>query len=273
MRRLSRFVALGALLVGSAVAAAVPAAAQDGATLDRVVANGELRVGMSGNQAPFNMKSRTGSMIGLEVDLANILAAAMQVELTIVNKPFGELMAALDGGDVDMVISGMAITPERAQRAAFVGPYMLSGKSILAKANSPLGNAADVDDINLSTIKLAALENSTSQTFIERNVPDAQFIAVADYDVGVQMVLNDEVDALVADMPITLLSILRYPDAGLATLAEPMTIEPIGIAVPASDQRFTRLVQNYVDALEGTGILEALRKKWLEDGSWIAALP
>ena len=42
MRRLSRFVALGALLVGSAVATAVPAAAQDGATLDRVVAMCDL---------------------------------------------------------------------------------------------------------------------------------------------------------------------------------------------------------------------------------------
>jgi polar amino acid transport system substrate-binding protein len=197
----------------------------------------------------------------------------MQVELTIVTKPFGDLMAALDAGEVDMVISGMAITPERAQHAAFVGPYMLSGKSILAKVNSAIGTAETPDDINKSTIKLAALANSTSQTFIERNVPDAQFIAVADYDAGVQMVLNDEVDALIADMPITLLSILRYPDAGLGTLSEPMTIEPIGIAVPASDQRFTRLVQNYVDALEATGILEALRAKWLEDGSWIAALP
>ena len=264
---------VGSLIVGGALAAAVPAAAQDGATLDRVVTNGELRVGMSGNQAPFNMKSRTGSMIGLEVDMANLLAAAMQVELTIVNKPFGQLMGALESGEVDMVISGMAITPARAQSAAFVGPYMLSGKSILAKATSPLGTADSPDDINQASIKLAALENSTSQSFIERYVPNAQLVAVADYDAAVQMVLNDEVDALVADQPITLLSILRDPDAGLGTLEEPMTIEPIGIAVPADDRRFAGLVQNYVDALEGTGILEVLRRKWLEDGSWIAALP
>lgn len=260
-------------LVGlSILSFTTPVAAQDGATLGRVVTSGELRVGMSGNQPPFNMMGRTGSLMGLEVDLANILAAAMEVDLNIVTKPFGELMGALSAGEVDMVISGMAITPGRAQDASFVGPYMLSGKSILTNSTA-LAAADSADDINRRNLKLAALENSTSQAFIERFVSEAQFVAIQDYDAGVQMVLDDEVDALVADMPITLLSILRYPDAGLATLTEPLTIEPIGIAVPASDHRFRALVQNYVDTLEGTGILEALRMKWLEDGSWIAALP
>lgn len=263
-------------LVGGCLVAlgafATPVVAQDGATLDRVVTNSELRVGMSGNQPPFNMRSRTGSLIGLEVELANILAAAMNVELEIVTKPFGDLMAALEAGEVDMVISGMAITPARARRASFVGPYMLSGKSILTNSTA-LAAADSADDINRRNLKLAALENSTSQAFIERHAPDAQFVPIKDYDAGVQMVMNDEVDALVADMPITLLSILRFPDAGLVTLAEPLTIEPIGIAVPKMDNSFKSLVQNYIDTLEGTGILDALRQKWLEDGSWIPALP
>jgi polar amino acid transport system substrate-binding protein len=258
--------ALGALTFST------PAGAQDGATLDRVVTSDTLRVGMSGNQPPFNMRGRSGQLMGLEVDLATILAAAMDVELEIVTRPFGELMGALAAGDVDMVVSGMAITPRRARSAAFVGPYMLSGKSILTNSTA-LAAADSADDINRRNLKLAALENSTSQEFIERYVPDAQLVSIQDYDAGVQMVLNDEVDALVADMPITLLSLLRYPDAGLATLDQPLTIEPIGIAVAASDHQFRSLVQNYIDTLEGTGILEALRAKWLEDGSWIAALP
>ena len=99
MFKIRSLVTMG-LLALSAMVVSTTAAAQDGATLDRVVANGELRVGMSGNQAPFNMMSRTGSLMGLEVDLANILAAAMQVELNIVTLPFGDLMGALAAGEV-----------------------------------------------------------------------------------------------------------------------------------------------------------------------------
>ena len=272
MRHLRRITALGLMVAGLALAVASVGAAQETPTLDRVLQSGELRVGMSGNQPPFNATSRTGSLIGLEVDFATLLAIAMGVEVNIVQKPFGELLAAMKAGEVDMVMSGMAITAERTREASFVGPYMLSGKSILTNSRT-LAAADSAGDINRADLKLAALENSTSQRFIERFVPEAQLVTVKDYDEAVQMVISDEIDALVADMPICLLSLLRYPNEGLATLTEPLTIEPIGIAVPANDLQFRNLVTNYVDAMERTGILQQLRKKWLEDGSWIAALP
>ena len=82
-----------------------------------------------------------------------------------------------------------------------------------------------------------------------------------------------EVDALVADYPICLLSVLRHPDRGLATLLTPLTVEPIGIALPANDALLVNLVQNYLAALRATGVLEMLQAKWFEDGSWLAQLP
>lgn len=227
---------------------------------------------MSGTQPPFNVMSRTGDMIGLEVDLATVIALAMQVELEIIRKPFGELLSALEGGEVDIVMSGLTINAERTRRVSFVGPYMLSGKSILTKSGA-LAAADSSVDLNKPTVKLAALANSTSERFIERFAPEAQFVSVAEYDEAVQMVLNDEVDALVADMPICVITMMRYPNRGLATLSEPLTLEPIGIAVPANDLQLLNLIENYIETLERTTVLDQLRKKWLEDGSWIAALP
>jgi polar amino acid transport system substrate-binding protein len=77
----------------------------------------------------------------------------------------------------------------------------------------------------------------------------------------------------VADYPICVLSVLRHPDQGLATLVTSLTIEPIGIALPANDALLVNLVQNYLNALEGTGALEALRARWFEDASWLDQLP
>ena len=100
-----------------------------------------------------------------------------------------------------------------------------------------------------------------------------QLITVSDYDEAVNMLLAGAIDALVADMPICRLSLMRFPNEDLATLKEPLTIEPIGIALPGNDPMLRNLMDNYLDAFEKTGILEQLRKKWLEDGAWIAALP
>lgn len=248
------------------------AAWADSPVLARVVKSGKLRVGMSGDQAPLNMKDKAGAMIGMEPDLATLLAGSMNVKLEIVTVPFPELLAALEAGKVDLVMSGMTITPERNLKVAFVGPYFVSGKSVLTKSQK-LASITEASAIDDPSVSLAALGNSTSQRFVETVTPKAKLVTVANYDEGVQKVLGDEVDGLVADYPICVLSVLRNPEAGLATLVTPLTIEPIGIALPADDGLLLNLVQNYLNALQATGVLEALRSRWFDDGSWLAELP
>ena len=271
MRSMKRLLAMFGLIAATLMMSA-GAVASDAPVLDRILKNGEIRVGMSGNQPPFNARSRQGGLIGLEVDLANQLAAAMGVKLKIVNKPFGDLLATLDKGDVDIVMSGVGITAGRSAKYAFAGPYLMSGKSILTKS-STLAAAKSADEINKADVRFAALENSTSQEFVEKYLPDSKLVKIKDYDDGVQMVLDGKVEALVADMPICVLSVLRYPDQGLATLSRPMTVEPVGIAIPAGDPQLLNMLENYLHALEGMGFMAELRKVWMQDGAWIAALP
>lgn len=253
------------LISGSAQAADAP-------VLERIVQSGELKVGLSGDQPPYNAKGRDGQLMGLEVDLANLLAGALRVEAKFVTRPFPQLLDALEAGEVDVVMSGMAITAPRSLKATFVGPYMLSGKSILTNSQT-LAAAKDAGEINRAELKLAALGNSTSEDFIKKMAPEATFVPVDDYTAAVNMVLADEVDALVADMPICVITAMRHPGKGLATLNQPLTIEPVGIAVSAGDLQLQSLLDNYLDAFEATGLLEAIRTKWLEDDSWLAALP
>jgi len=85
----------------------------------------------------------------------------------------------------------------------------------------------------------------------------------------VDMVLNDQADALVADVAICLVTLLRYQDEGLVTLEEPLTIEPIGMALPSGDPQFLNLVENYLSALELSGALQLLDQIWFEDGQWL----
>jgi len=239
--------------------------------LSRIVKSGELRIGMSGDQPPLNARSKSGSLIGLEVDLAKALAEAMKVQAKFVVKPFPDLLPALEKGDVDMVMSGVTITPGRNMKAAFVGPYFLSGKSILTSQKA-LDRLDEVPDINASSVSLAALRGSTSQQFVEMLAPNAKLVLIDAYDEGVSKVIDGSVDALVADYPACVLSVLRNPEAGLATLENPFTVEPIGIALPPNAPLFVNLVENYLSAIEGTGILAQLTIKWLDDPSWISQL-
>ena len=268
------FRSLQRLLLGGllAIAVALPLNALAGDTLQRVVDFKVLKVGMSGNQPPMTMTNREGGMMGFDVDLAKALADAMKVKMEIIPMPFGELMGALEKDKIDMVLSGLAITPGRTEMVSFVGPYMMSGKSILTK-NSVLAKIQEGNDFNRKELKLLALSNSTSASFVRSVAPDAKLIEISSYDEGVAMLIDGKADAMVADMPVCVLSVARFPEAGLTTLENPLTVEPIGIAVSKDDPQFFNLVDNFLRAYEKTGVLSQIRKKWFEDSSWVAALP
>ena len=240
-------------------------------TLSRITESGVIKVGMTGNQPPFSMESTDGSLMGYEVDLAELLAESMKLKLEIVQLSFNELLPALEKGDIDAVMSGMSITMERNLKAAFVGPYMLSGKSILTKTES-LVKAEEAEDLNQSNLKVTSLKGSTSEQFVKLFLPEASSLPADNLDKALNMLLNDEANVMVADYPTCVLNVMLYPTSGLVTLAEPLTLEPIGMALPPNDPLLINFMENYLSALVMSGVLVELENYWFENGSWLAKL-
>jgi polar amino acid transport system substrate-binding protein len=271
MRRVYRLIALtvatGLMAVwGHAFAAGVSP------VLDRIQAKKELVVGTAASMPPLNMTTKDGQIVGMEMDLASFFANSIGVKLTLKPMHFNDLLPALEAGQVDMVLSGMTITPERNLKVAFVGPYFASGKSILTKA----ANVDSIDEIgkmNNPDKVLVALKGSTSQMFVEKVTPKARLVLADDYNQAVSMVRDDKAVAMVADYPICMVSVYRYPEAKLATLKKPLSYEPIGIALPPNDPLLVNWVQNFLNALDKMGDMEMLKEKWFKDSSWVSQLP
>ncbi len=266
--------ALFALLVfvgGCAPTNDLVAAENTGTTLRGIVAKGELVVGTVGNMPPLNMTDKEGNVIGLEIDMAQIMAKTMGVTLRVETMPFQDLLPALEAGNVDMVLSGMTITPERNLRVAFIGPYSISGKCFLSKEET-ISRAEEAEDINTPNTRLAALAGSTSERLVNTLISKAQLTPVQDYDEGLDLVLNDKVDAMVADFPFCAVSLVRYPDAGLASGFSLLTYEPLGIAVGGDDPLLLNWVTNFLGRMEGTGTMELMKDRWIEDASWLEQL-
>ena len=246
--------------------------AQSGSALKRIVKAGELRVGTSGTQPPFTVKDKSGVLMGYEIDLARYLADAMGVKAVFIETPFPDLMTTLAKGDVDIVMSGLTITPDRNLVAAFIGPYIVSGKSILTKA-SRVGDLDEIAKLNRPTVTVVVLKNSTSRRFVERAMPRAKHVEVADYEAGVKMVLSGKVDLMVADYPICALSIMRHPEVDLALLDDLLTIEPIGVYLPADNFQLHNFIDNFLTGLQIAGVLDELEAQWFENGDWMKRLP
>lgn len=236
--------------------------------LSTILKNGEIRIGTTGNQPPFTMKAKNGELIGYEVELAKALAKNMGVKLKLVEMPFSDLLAAVKTGKIDAVLSGMTMTPERNLEVLFAGPYLLSGKSILTKSKL-------IDEISAGKgagekkYKIISLKGSTSVEFVKNYMPKAELILVDNYNDGVEMILSDKADAMVADKPICVISMMKHQGKDLVMSETPLTIEPIGMALPSDDPQFLNLVENYISSLELSGTLPLLEKMWFQDGTWM----
>lgn len=242
-----------------------------GPALERIIKKGELMVGTSGHQPPMTAVTRKGEIIGFDADIAKAMAAAMNVRIKFVTLPFAELLPALEAGKVDLVLSGLTMTPARNLKVAFVGPYYVSGKGILAKSEkyAALQNAKG---LNVPEVSVAALKNSTSQKFAESLMPRARLVLTGTYDEAIELLLTDKVDVVIADFPFCALTAYRFSDKGLMAGKSPLTFEPLGIAMP-EDTLLINWVDNFMKLLQGSGQLKEMHDKWLSGGSWIEELP
>ena len=252
-----------------------PAAGAEGNRLspivDRILAKKELVVGTAASMPPLNMTAKDGQVIGMEIDLVRLIADNLEVKLTLRTMTFPELLPALETGRVDMVISGMTITPARNLKVAFAGPYYGSGKSLLVK-KANIDAMDKVAKVNNTDKVLVALKSSTSQIFAEKVFPKAKLILAEDYNQAITMVRENKAQAMVADQPICLVSVYRYPDAGLAALKNTLSYEPLGIAIQANDFLWLNLLQNFITGMENSGELRTLTDKWFKDASWVDLL-
>ena len=270
-KRLVLWVALVTLVAGPLTAAVAADAPRLAPVLDRILAKKELVVGTAASMPPLNMTLKDGTIAGMEADLATLMASSLEVKLTLKPIHFNDLLPALEAGQVDMIISGMTMTPARNARVAFAGPYFASGKSILTK----LANASSLqssEQANRPDVTLAALKGSTSQLFAEKVMPNAKLVLTDDYDQAIAMVLDGKAQAMVADFPICLVAVYRYPDKGLTTLQKPLSYEPLGIALPPNDPLLVNWTQNFLTTMVNSGELELIRKKWFNDASWVEKL-
>jgi polar amino acid transport system substrate-binding protein len=263
--------AMAGLMAGYAQMAVAAEAARVAPVLDRIVAKKELVVGTAASMPPLNMTMKDGQIAGMEIDLARLIAGGLEAKLTLKQMPFNDLLPALQAGKVDMILSGMTITPARNLKVAFVGPYLVAGKSILTK-KAIIESMSEPSKINNPDKVLVALKGSTSQVFAEKVFPKAKLLLTDDYDQAVSMVREDKAQAMVADMSICQLSVYRYPEAELVTLQNALTYEPLGIAIPASDFLLINWLQNFLHTVEKDGSMGMIIDKWFKDGSWVKQL-
>ena len=151
---------------------------------DYLIESGKLYVGTSTDYAPYEFldltKEGNEKYVGSDIDLAKEIANELGLELVIKAMSFDTLLAAIDSEKVDMVISGITKDQEGKREASYLfsNSYYDEGEGdqILVFNKEKAEQFKSLDDLNKSTVKVAAQSGSVQQGLVETQLPNANSI-------------------------------------------------------------------------------------------------
>jgi len=239
-----------------------PPVSVSGGVVESIRTRGLLRVGFLERHIPFTFPDEQGVLMGFDVEMANILAKDLGVEVAFVDilEDDAPMSRSLDRGECDIVMSGHRMTPQRLTRMLFSQPYMDETLAFVVKDHmkdqfSTWENIRSLGAVRIGVRNVAyyldELRNRLPLAKIER-IPLENNI----YDEGTQF------DVLAMPAERGSLMTLLHP-AYTVVIPEPGLVKvPLAYPLARHDERWAHLINGWIELKQKNGTIDALSRHW-----------
>lgn len=192
-------------LVVTLLAMFVPAGLASAKTVDEIKESGQLVVGTSADYPPFEwvvLESNGDSkIVGIDVDLAQLIADELGVELVMEDMPFDSLIPSVISGRIDMTIAGMTYTEERAEQVDFSEQYHQSVSNFVVLAGEE-GKYETVEDFD--GLKIGVQKGTVQEQIVTENLANAEIVSMQKTGLLIEALKTKKVDAIFIDDIVTI---------------------------------------------------------------------
>jgi polar amino acid transport system substrate-binding protein len=244
----------------------LPLADAQARTLQQVMNVGTLRIGAV-LASPWVMRNSDGELTGFEVDIARRLAADLDVEPQFVFYDFDEVVPALESGEIDIVISGLTITPERARHVNFSQPYAVGGVAIATNL-STTREVSRFEDLSDGAYRIGALDDSVAGELARRMLPDAELVPFETQADAAAALVDGDIDAYLDEQPAPTFLALEYPGLIDLPIGRPLLETRSAFAVAKGDVDFIAFLNAWIEAREADTFLTSTHRYWFESLRW-----
>lgn len=207
---------------------------------------------------PFeSINEQTKEIEGFDIDLMTAIAEEAGLEIEFMNVAWDPLLAGMAQGQYDVAISAMTITEERAKQFFFSDPYFEAGQIVTVRTDN-----TNITNKNTLPGKVVGAQIGTTGSFEIEKIIGADLKTYDDIGLAFQDLMNGQIDAVVADNPLALGYVNKYPDK-LKTAGEVFTEESYGIAISKDREDLLEKINAGLKAVKEKGLIEELAKKWL----------
>ena len=228
-------------------------------TVESVQSAGKLVIGTSPDFPPFEFLDADGNVVGIEIEIMQLICQELGVELEIKQMDFDSVLPGVQTGKFNVGVSGISVTPDREKNTLFTVPYCLAAQAIVVTSDSPITCKADLEGKTVSV-----QTGTTAEEFCMSNGYTVKaFAANADAETALTV---GKVDAWVIDDLTAAEMGAAYnedhPDAPLVILDEAMTTEPYAFAFAIGGDDLVERINEILNQLLADGTIAAIFEKY-----------
>lgn len=211
--------------------------------LDQVLRSGVLRIGTTGDYAPFSYRADGDEQFsGIDIDLGRDLAASLDVEPRFVKTSWPTLMSDLQAGRYDIAMSGVSRTLYRQRAGYFTHAYHVGGKTAIARCDD-VARFDSLDKINHPDVRVLVNPGGTNERFVDEFLQQAQKVVHEDNRTIFAQLSEGSADVMITDRIEVMLQSQIHRDVLCATMPGNFTYQEKAYLLPQDDPW-----RSYVDA-------------------------
>jgi ABC-type amino acid transport substrate-binding protein len=220
-----------------------------------------LRVGTAPTYPPVVFENES-EIVGIEADLARMVGNKIGRRLVFQRYAFPDLLDALERGDVDVVMSGLSVTPERSARVHFTDSYMQVGQLAVIRTQD-LARLGRIQWIRRPETRVGYQRGTTGEVYVANQLTRSVAFAFDSIDDGLRSLRAGRIDYFVHDSP-TIWRLTGDPaHRDLIGLYRPLTDERLAWAVRRNDTELARRLNEALSSLRNEGLLEPILNRWI----------
>jgi ABC-type amino acid transport substrate-binding protein len=235
-----------------------------GSAVDSIKKRGVLRVGVLADRLPFVFVNRDGNLVGFDVEMAQLLAHDLGVKIEFVEmEDMTVLWRLLATGRIDLAMTGMAVTPERAGEMLFSEPYLDETLAFVVKdqLREEFSSWATIRDLGAFPVTIP-----DSPYYIDRVKTRAPALKLQVVDTIKQIedgLKKGTVDAVVLPAERGSVLTLLYPKYTVV-VPEPGIVKiPLAYPVARRDQDWASFLNSWIELKRRDGTIDALYGHWI----------
>lgn len=246
--------ALAAMLATSALAES---------RLQRILVDGELRVGTTGDWNPMTMiDPATKEHKGFDIDIATALAADMGVKVVFVPTTWKTLVNGVVADKYDMT-SSASLSPKRALVAGYSLSYF-AVEDVPLMLNKNKGKYNSWEDLNNPNVTVAVTLGTVQEKRAEVLFDKSKIIKVSAPARDYQEVLAGRADISMTSNLEAAKLVKQYPQMMVVPVQGGKNPTPLAVLLPQTDQVWINYVNHWIILKTERGFFDQLKAKWLK---------